>query len=402
MQKYRAAPENLPILRPVRAVLDYNTKIRPRQTPAPKYIFTPFSNPRMNANSPAKSLWQLFCQTFTVLAAAALVWQFFARAPADSYHNALAQVLTSVVGVYGRNAPDLADINASDSIGAGVIVDGRHILTNYHIVANMGFIEADINGKRRAAEVVGVAPEIDIAVLRVSGDLLPPIAFAEDASLKQGDVVFAVGNPFGLSRSVSMGVVSAIGRRGLGMNILENYIQTDAAFNPGSSGGALTNAKGELVGINTALFSRYSAQGIGFAVPSEVVRRSLGDFLPSASALPEGNHIGAEVRPMSQRLHMKVLGYTPEHTPVMLVSKVWKGTPAEKMDLRPGDVILEIDETPPRTLSETGKLPPSMQSIEILRAGKRLHLLLPPPAPENTNLPENASKNNAPDDDSEK
>lgn len=322
----------------------------------------------------------LFCQTVVVLAAAAFVWQLFGRTPPASYNAVLARALISVVGVYGRNEPELADINKSDSIGAGVIVDERHVLTNYHIIANMGYIEAEINGERRAAEVVGVAPEIDMAVLRIAGLRLPAIAFAEDASLKQGDVVFAVGNPFGLSRSVSMGVVSAIGRRGIGMNILENYIQTDAALNPGSSGGALTNAHGELVGINSALFSRYSAQGIGFAVPSGVVRRSLGDFLPPARALPEGNNFGAEVRPMSERLHLKILGKTPPHTPVMLVSRVWEGTPAEKIGVKPGDIVLEIDEQPPRELAQTGKLPPSLQDMVVLRAGKRRRLALPAPS----------------------
>lgn len=327
----------------------------------------------------AKYLWLLFCQTAVVLAAAVFVWQLFGRTPPASYNGAVARALSSVVGVYGRNEPELDDIYKSDSIGAGVIVDERHILTNYHIIANMGYIEADIDGERRAAEVVGVAPEIDMAVLRISGLRLRAIAFAEDAALRQGDVVFAVGNPFGLDRSVSMGIVSAVGRSGIGMNILENYIQTDAALNPGSSGGALTNARGELVGINSALFSRYSAQGIGFAVPAAVVRHSLGDFLPPPARLPEDNDFGAEVRPMSERLHKKILKKTPPHTPVMLISRVWDGTPAAKMGLRPGDIVLEINEEPPRELSQTGQLPASMQNMVVLRGGKRRFLALPAP-----------------------
>ncbi|MGU9951269.1 MAG: S1C family serine protease [Gammaproteobacteria bacterium WSBS_2016_MAG_OTU1] len=325
-----------------------------------------------------KVIWLLFCQVVAVLTAVLLVWQSFWRAPAPSYSDTLAIVLPSVVGIYGHKIPSLTHLN--DSIGAGVIVDEKFILTNYHLIANMDIIEVEINNTRHVAELTGVDPEIDIAILKITAAHLPAIAFADDSSLRQGDVVFAVGNPFGLSRSASMGIVSAIGRNELGINRYENFIQTDAAINPGSSGGALTNARGELVGVNSALFARYSGgvppQGIGFAVPSGIIRSSLNDFLPPLS--PPQNPFGAEIRPMSERLHTEILNFTPAHTPVMLVSRVWKGTPAEKMGILPGDIVLNINDDPTQNISETGVLPATLQSMLILRAGERKILELPP------------------------
>ena len=322
-----------------------------------------------------KSLALLFCRAAVVAAAVLLAWQALRPQP-PSYRDALARVLPSVAGIYGGQArPHL-----TDSIGAGVVVDARHILTNYHLVANMAEIEADVNGALYSAELVGVDPEIDIAVLRVEGGKMPPIVFAEDADLQRGDVVFAVGNPFGLNRSASMGIVSAVGRNLADTPHRENFIQTDAAINPGSSGGALANIRGELVGVNSALFARVSsagggAQGIGFAVPAVLVRRSLRDFLPQQPSTE--NPFGAEVRPMSARMHREVLDFTPAATPVMLVSRVWSGTPAAKMDVRPGDIVLEIDGRPAHDLSETGALSPSLQSIIVLRGGERRRLILP-------------------------
>lgn len=331
------------------------------------------------------SLWRLFCQTVTLCVAVLLIWRGFGETSPSSYGDAIGRVLASVPGIYGRTTADISSAAVSpdgiavgaDSIGAGVIVDERHILTNYHIVANMNVIEAKIGGDFHSAELVGVNPEIDIAVLRVSGILMSPLTFADDATLRPGDVVFAVGNPFGLSRSASMGIVSAVGRNDLGINRQEDFIQTDAAINPGSSGGALINTAGELVGINSALFSRYSggvaAQGIGFAVPVEVIRRSLEDFL--LSRLPD-NPLGAEVRPMSSRLHREVLSEPPPYTPVMLVSRVWEGTPADKMGMMPGDIVWEIDDLPAHALSESGELPLSLQNMVVLRGGKPRRLSL--------------------------
>ena len=328
-----------------------------------------------------RTLWLLFCQTAVALTATVLVWQAFRPPPPTaSYRDTLAQVLPSVVGVYGRQLSELP--NPGDSIGSGVIIDGGHVLTNYHLIANMGAIEVKVAEQRYTADVVGIDPEIDIAVLRITAGItdLPAIVFADDSQLRQGDLVFAVGNPFGLSRSASMGIVSAIGRNELGINRQENFIQTDAAINPGSSGGALTNVRGELVGLNSALFARYpggggAPQGIGFAVPAGIIRRSLDDFLPPHR--PANNPLGAEVRPMSAHLHGEILDFTPEYTPVMLVSRVWRGTPAAAMGVLPGDIVLRVNNVAAHELSETGVLPPSLRSITVLRAGERRQLQLP-------------------------
>ena len=322
-------------------------------------------------------LWRLFCQSFTIFAAILLVWQIFWQAPTYSYSDTLSRVLPSVVGIYGRGSS-----TPQNSTGAGVAVDAQHILTNYHLVANMAVIAVDINNELYSASIVGVDPEIDIAVLRVDNHNLQAIRFASNPTLKQGDIVFAVGNPYGLSQSASMGIVSAIGRKNLGINRLEDFIQTDAAINPGSSGGPLTNIKGELVGINSALFTHNPKfdgfpQGIGFAVPGSIVRRSLNDFLPPYD--PPPHPLGAEVRPMSERLRREILNFTPENKPVMLISKIWKDTPAEAIGLSPGDIILKVNNQTPHTLSETGVLPVALKSITVLRAGERLKLHIPAP-----------------------
>ena len=324
-----------------------------------------------------KSWWLLFAQAVAILSAAALVWQLFWRPPQASYADTLAQVLPSVVGVYGRRAADLPPSNSS--IGSGVIVGG-YILTNYHLIANMAAIEVDAGGGRHLAEVVGVDPDIDLAVLRVpEATFLPSIVFADDDDLRQGDVVFAIGNPFGLQRSASMGIVSAVGRKSLGLTLAEDFIQTDAAINPGSSGGALTNTEGELVGINSALFASHSAatpQGIGFAVRAGAIRRSLAYFV-SPSPVSEDNAIGAEVRPISERLQDEILDFRPDSKPVMLVSRIWPGTPAAVLGLLPGDIVLQVNGVPPLEVSETGVLPEFLRNITVLRAGEKLFFRLP-------------------------
>lgn len=312
---------------------------------------------------------------FAIVAAAIgfallLFWSASWNPPPMSYREAMSRIAPSVAGIYGGQARS----RPHDNIGAGVAVESRHILTNYHLVANMNAIEANVNGVLHSAELVGVDPEIDIAILRIDGGKMPPAAFAEDSDLRQGDLVFAIGNPFGLGRSASMGIVSAIGRDLADTPHAENFIQTDAAINPGSSGGALANARGELVGINSALFARGpagEAYGIGFAVPAGVVRRSLRDFLPQP---PNSPPFGAEVRPMSARMHREVLDFVPDTTPVMLVSRIWPGTPAAKLDVRPGDIVLEINEKPPQGLSDTGALPPSLRTMIVLRGGERIRL----------------------------
>ncbi|MEM9490509.1 MAG: trypsin-like peptidase domain-containing protein, partial [Myxococcota bacterium] len=164
-----------------------------------------------------------------------------------------------------------------NSLGSGVIVskDG-YVVTNSHVVADADSIQVRLSdGRELAAEVVGADPQSDLAVLKLRGKLgkLQPITLGASGEMRLGDTVLAIGNPFGLGQTVTMGIVSAKGRSGVGILRYEDFIQTDAAINPGNSGGALINSKGELIGINTAILSRSGGyQGIGFAIPSDMVR----------------------------------------------------------------------------------------------------------------------------------
>jgi serine protease DegQ len=252
----------------------------------------------------ASRLWLLFAQTVTIalavgLAIAALAPDFWGRrvavqvadsAPAatrpDSYGEAIARVLPAVVSVYGReiggHPTEAASPPPSSNLGSGVIVaaDG-YILTNHHVVAEAAAIEIALHSRgapRPAvypATIVGANPKLDIAVLKIKADNLPIAVFSKEDNLRVGDVVIAIGSPFGLSQTVTMGIVSAVGRTRLGLARFEDFIQTDAAINPGNSGGALADASGRVVGINSALYSKqqgFFAQGIGFAIPAGVAR----------------------------------------------------------------------------------------------------------------------------------
>src|SRR5712671_7369769 len=164
---------------------------------------------------------------------------------------------------FGDQMPDEAQ--RASSLGSGVIVStSGYVLTNHHVVEAADEIEVALaDGKRLLAKVVGNDPETDIAVLRVSAENLPAITFGSSDALRVGDVVLAIGNPFGVGQTVTGGIISALGRTGLGINTFENFIQTDAAINPGNSGGALVDASGNLIGINTAIFTRAGGSAVG-------------------------------------------------------------------------------------------------------------------------------------------
>ena len=245
-----------------------------------------------------RRLWLLFAQTTTILLAVALVaaavrpdlfgrrviLQVAESQPApirrvDSYGAALSHVLPAVVSVYSRDL-ESADADLAlplNNLGSGVIVsaDG-YILTSRHVIVNAAAVEVALHtGDVHSAEIIGADAEIDIAVLKIDAANLPAATFGDDGALRVGDIVMAIGNPFGLSQTVTMGIVSAVGRTRLGLNHFENFIQTDAAINPGNSGGALADTEGRLVGINSALYSRrqgHIAQGIGFAIPASIAR----------------------------------------------------------------------------------------------------------------------------------
>lgn len=320
-----------------------------------------------------RALWTLFTQAVVVFTAAVFVFSVYRRdLPAASYNLAVSRAIPAVVSIEGQD-----DAGAGNSIGSGVIIsEDGHILTNYHLIANAGAIEINLREQRApyVAKIVGVDPEIDIAVLRIDAEELPAVAAAAADAARPGDVVFAIGNPFGLDQSATMGIVSAVGRDRLGLHDYERFIQTDAAINPGSSGGALANAAGELVGINSALFYRrrgVSPQGIGFAVPADLAMRSYERL--TSTRPPTGNKWGAEVRVMPERLRREIFGAGGSNGGV-LISRVWADSPAAKTGMRVGDIILRIDNTPAEETIKNGNLPQKMRRMTLVRNGDEVTL----------------------------
>ncbi|MBA3902930.1 MAG: 2-alkenal reductase [Rhodocyclaceae bacterium] len=227
-------------------------------------------------------------------------------------------------------------------LGSGVIVsaDG-YILTNNHVVESMDEIEVATNdGRRFRARIAGTDPDTDIAVLQIRVDSrLPAITFAPAESLRVGDVVLAIGNPFGVGQTVTHGIVSALGRTHLGINTFENFIQTDAPINPGNSGGALVDSGGNLVGINTAIFSRSGGnQGIGFAIPVSIGRSVMEQIIKSG-AVTRG-WIGVEVQEITPEL---AESFKLPATQGALIAGVMRGSPADRAGIRPGDVLVAVE-----------------------------------------------------------
>jgi Do/DeqQ family serine protease len=225
------------------------------------------------------------------------------------------------------------------SLGSGVIVSSKgYILTNHHVVEAADEIEvALVDGKKLKARAVGSDPETDIAVLQVEGGSLPAISFGDADSLRVGDVVLAIGNPFTVGQTVTMGIVSALGRR-IGLNTFENFIQTDAAINPGNSGGALIDTAGNLVGINTAIYSRSGGSlGIGFAIPASSAKQVMEQIIETGSVTR--GWIGVEAQEITPEI---ADSFKLSSTNGVLIAGVLRGGPAEKAGLKPGDILVEI------------------------------------------------------------
>jgi serine protease DegQ len=243
---------------------------------------------------------------------------------------------------FGEQMPDEAQ--RASSLGSGVIVSSAgYILTNHHVVEAADEIEIALSdGKKLLAKVVGNDPETDLAVLRVTSESLPAITFGSSETLRVGDVVLAIGNPFGVGQTVTSGIVSALGRTGLGINTFENFIQTDAAINPGNSGGALVDASGNLVGINTAIFSRTgSSTGIGFAIPVSTAKMVLDQIVKNGSVTR--GWIGVEVQEITPPVAESFkLGASRG----ALIAGVLRGGPADKAGVKPGDVLTEVQGKP--------------------------------------------------------
>ena len=226
------------------------------------------------------------------------------------------------------------------SLGSGVVMTANgYILTNHHVVDGADAIVLQLqDGREAAAKVIGTDPEIDLAVLKINLENLVPIELANQ-KVSVGDVVLAIGNPFGVGQSVSQGIISATQRKGLGLNTFENFIQTDAAINPGNSGGPLVDSTGHLVGINSAILDRTSyAMGISFAIPSKTALKVLTDIITHGR--PIRGWLGVEASQLKP-FAAKKLGLNPPLG--LVITNIYPGSPAYSSGLLPGDVIFKIN-----------------------------------------------------------
>jgi len=258
-------------------------------------------------------------------------------------------------------------------LGSGVIVSPEgYLLTNNHVVEGADDIEVQLVDARRAkARVVGTDPDTDVAVLKIELDKLPVIAFGSAETLQVGDVVLAIGNPFGVGQTVTAGIVSALGRNQLGINTFENFIQTDAAINPGNSGGALVDTSGNLLGINTAIYSRSGGSlGIGFAIPVTTARQVMEGLIREGQVTR--GWIGVEPRDLTPEIAETF------NLPIregVLITGVLQNGPASNGGLRPGDVVVKVAETPVtntvQLLSAVAALKPKEKAVIGVQRGDK-------------------------------
>jgi serine protease DegQ len=268
-----------------------------------------------------------------------------------------------------------AEPESNSSLGSGVIVspDG-YILTNHHVVEAADQIEVALaDGRKTSAHVIGSDPETDLAVIKI--DLpgkLPAITFAHADQARIGDVVLAIGNPFGVGETVTMGIVSALKRNHLGLNTFENFIQTDAAINPGNSGGALVDANGNLIGINSAIYSPNGGSlGIGFAIPVSTAKKTMEQIIQHGSVTR--GWIGAGVQELTPEL---AESFKLGDANGVLITEVIKNSPAEKSGIKTGDILLAIDTQPINNwsamLETIANTPPGkIIAVEVARNGAK-------------------------------
>lgn len=318
---------------------------------------------------------------------------------AGSYSEAAKKAMPAVVNIYTMKAvkaqqhplrddplfrfffgeqPE-AQAQPSTNLGSGVIVsESGYILTNSHVVEAADGIEVALTDNRRVtAKVVGTDPESDLAVLKIDLPKLPAITFGAPDSARVGDVVLAIGNPFGVGQTVTLGIVSALGRSQLGINTFENFIQTDAAINPGNSGGALVDANGNLIGINTAIYSRTpggASLGIGFAIPAGTAKTVMEQIIETGSV--QRGWIGVGVQDMTPEIaeSFKIPG-----TRGTLITEVFRGTPADRGGVKAGDVLVAVDG---KAVTDSASMlnliaalkPGSETTLRLMREAKALEL----------------------------
>ncbi len=276
-----------------------------------------------------------------------------------------------------------------NSLGSGVIVSPQGlILTNHHVVEAADEIQVALaDGRTLPANVVGTDPETDLAVIKIEARDLPAITFGSSDRLGVGDVVLAIGNPFGVGQTVTQGIVSALGRNHLGINTFENFIQTDASINPGNSGGALVDTDGHLVGVNSAIYSRTgSSNGIGFAIPVSLAKQVMEQIVRQGGVTR--GWIGVEAQDISPEL---AESFKLKEARGALIAGILRGGPADKAGMRPGDVLLEING---RKVMDTSTMlnliavlkPGSAATLGVVRNGEQKSLSAtigrrPKPAP---------------------
>ena len=373
-----------------------------------------------------RKLWLIFCQTATICLAALFVVTTLrpdllngnspqsavittikqmtgdSTAPrAASYSDAAKKAMPAVVNIFTSQAVKAqqrhplmddplfryffgeqaeAQSQPSTNLGSGVIVsESGYILTNSHVVEAADSIEVALADTRRVnAKLVGTDPESDLAVLKIDLPKLPAITFGQPDGTRVGDVVLAIGNPFGVGQTVTMGIISALGRSHLGINTFENFIQTDAAINPGNSGGALVDANGHLIGINTAIYSRTpggASLGIGFAIPVSTAKTVMEQIIQTGSV--QRGWIGVGVQEMTREIAESFK--MPGTTRGALITEVFRGTPADRGGMKVGDVLIAVDG---KSVTDSAAMlnliaaltPGSQATLRVMRETKEIEL----------------------------
>jgi serine protease DegQ len=355
-----------------------------------------------------RRFWTVFSQAVTISLAILFVLRLFypnlliPRQPVteprpiqvssvSSYRVAAERAMPSVVNIFSSkqttqpdednplfrqlfgDQPD-AQPRRESSLGSGVIVGAEGlILTNHHVVESADEIEVALaDGRTFPAKMVGSDPETDLAVIKIDAQDLPAITFSPNR-LSVGDVVLAIGDPFGVGQTVTQGIVSALGRNHLGINTYENFIQTDATINPGNSGGALVDVQGDLVGISSAIYSRSGgSMGIGFAIPVNIVQHVMEQIVKTGSVTR--GWLGVEAQDISEEM---ALSLQRKDQTGALITGVLQGGPADRAGIKPGDILLTIDGHVVSNGSEMLNLiaalkPDGRVGINLERNGKKL------------------------------
>jgi serine protease DegQ len=355
-----------------------------------------------------RKLWLIFAQTATVCLAVLFVvstlrpdllaWNMRsevlpakpppAEAPAlavATFRDAARQAMPAVVNIFTsqevkRTRPSFMDDpwfreffgdqpdagpQRREGLGSGVIVsEDGYILTAHHVIESVDQIEIALSDSRKVrARVVGTDPETDLAVLKIELEKLPSITFAPPEQLRVSDVVLAIGNPFGVGQTVTLGIVSGLGRSRLGITTFENFIQTDAAINPGNSGGALVDAGGNLVGINTLIYSRTGgSMGIGYAIPVSIARQVMEQIVQKGSVTR--GWIGVGLQDITPELAQS---FQLPASRGVLITQVERGSPADKGGIRPGDILIAVNDRPVADsvtmLNLIASLPPGQRAV---------------------------------------